>query len=301
MKLPKTTPIPLTYTPGDHFANSEYFAYGDYHLHYRIDPAIGTEKAKMLLIHGFGCNTEFFDEVVEYYTKAGIKCVRVDLPDFGYSTRETKGIHYVPQIEMVFALMDELDPDKTGWILVGHSMGGSVSLQMANEDCSRMNAIVLNAPLLMANVPEWLGKLIMVKPMVAFMQGALNYATPYEWLFKMAEYLMTFDLKYVLKFRGGVFMDSFKVADTGEGLCYMTAKTSVPDLSKLKDIDVPVQLVTGGRDLFVFPTKAQQLRDALPAGYDDQRLAKGGHCFVQNFAKETSELALDFLKKNHVI
>ena len=154
----------------------------------------------MFMIHGFGCDTTFFDELVERYTKAGIKCVRVDLPDFGYSTREDKNIHFVPQIQMLYALMDELDPDKTGWILVGHSMGGSVALQMANEDFSRFNAIILNAPLLMFNVPPWLSKFIMVKPMRVFMDKALVLFAPYDWLFKVIEFTMTMDPIYSLKY-----------------------------------------------------------------------------------------------------
>ncbi|MBO4382460.1 MAG: alpha/beta hydrolase [Clostridia bacterium] len=292
----------LTFETGKPFANSEYFEYGDYHLHYRIDPAKGAEKAKMFMLHGFGCDTTFFDELVERYTKAGIKCVRVDLPDFGYSTRETKGIKFVPQIEMVYALMDKLDTDKSGWILVGHSMGGSVALQMANTDASRFNAVILNAPLLMFNVPGWLGKFIMIKPMRVIMDKALALVAPYEKLFNIIELTMTMDPIYSFKkYDAKKFQGPFLVADAGTGLCYMTSKTRLPDLSKLKDIKAPVQLVTGNADLFVFPTKAKALRNALPAGYDDHVIKLGGHCFLQNRSKETAELALKFLKNNGLL
>lgn len=299
--MAKTTPIVLTFTPGQPFANSQYFEYGDYRLHYRIDPAKGTEKAKAFMLHGFGCDTTFFDELVEEYTAAGLKCVRVDLPDFGFSTRETKGIDYVPQIEMVFALMDELDPDKTGWIVVGHSMGGSVTLQMANEDANRFRAIVLNAPLLMANVPEWFGPIIMAKPMTKVMDATFKFVSPIGWLWKLMTLLMTFDLKYSLKYDPTKFSDPYMVEDAGTGLCYMTSKTRVPDLKELHKISVPVQLVTGNADLFVFPTKAKQLRAALPAGYDDHIIKMGGHCFLQNRARETAGLAIAFLKKNGLL
>ena len=113
--MAKAEQITLKFQPGEPFANSLYYKHGDYDLHYRIDPAVGTEKAKMFMIHGFGCDTTFFDELVERYTKAGIKCVRADLPDFGYSTRETKGINFVPQIPMLYELMDQLDTDKSGF------------------------------------------------------------------------------------------------------------------------------------------------------------------------------------------
>ncbi len=299
--MAKTELIKLKFQDGEPFANSQYYKYGDYDLHYRIDPAKGTEKAKMFMIHGFGCDTTFFDELVERYTKEGIKCVRVDLPDFGYSTREDKNIHFVPQIPMLFDLMDKLDTDKSGWILVGHSMGGSVALEMANQDFSRFNAIILNAPLLMFNVPPWLSKFIMIKPMCDIMDKALAFFGPHDWLFKVIEFTMTMDPIYSLKYDAKKFETPYSIEGSGTGLCYMTSKTTCPSLDELHKITVPLQLVTGTADLFVFPTKSAALRAALPAGFDDHKIQRGGHCFLQNRDKETAKLALDFLKKNGLL
>lgn len=294
--MAKAEPIILKFQKGEPFANSEYVTYGDYTLHYRIDPAKGAEKAKMFMIHGFGCDTTFFDELVEIYTKDGIKCVRVDLPDFGYSSREDKNTKYVPQTQMLFRLMDELDTDKSGWILVGHSMGGSVALQLASEDCSRFRAIILNAPLLMFNVPKWLSKFIVIKPMRDLMDKALAIFAPYDWLFNVIELTMTMDPVYSFKYDASKFKAPYLIEHGGAGLCYMTSTTSCPDLSTLKGVSVPVQLVTGNADLFVFPTKAKALRNALPDGFDDHKMKLGGHCFLQNRAKETAKLAETFLK-----
>ena len=66
--MSKATLSTLTYQDGAPYANSHYFADGEYQIHYRIDPARGKEKAKMFMIHGFGCDTTFFDELVERYT-----------------------------------------------------------------------------------------------------------------------------------------------------------------------------------------------------------------------------------------
>lgn len=299
--MAKTEPIRLKFQDGDPFANSQYYKCGDYDLHYRIDPAKGKEKAKMFMIHGFGCDTTFFDELVERYTKEGIKCVRVDLPDFGYSTREDKNIHFVPQITMLYDLMDKLDPDKSGWILVGHSMGGSVALEMANQDFGRFNAIILNAPLLMFNVPPWLSKFIMIKPMCGIMDKALAFFGPHDWLFKVIEFTMTVDPIYSLKYDAKKFETPYIIEGSGTGLCYMTSKTTCPSLDELHKITVPLQLVTGTADLFVFPTKSAALRAALPEGFDDHKIQRGGHCFLQNRDKETAKLALDFLKKNGLL
>jgi pimeloyl-ACP methyl ester carboxylesterase len=164
-----------------------------------------------------------------------------------------------------------------------------------------MKAIVLNAPLLMFNVPPWLSKFIMIKPMTAFMDKALELISPYGWIFKIMELTMTMDPIYSLKYDATKFTGPWQVKDTGTGLCYMTSKTHSPDLIRCKNIDVPVQLVTGTADMFVFPTKSAALRAALPAGFDDHKIKFGGHCFLQNRAKETAKLALDFLKKNGLL
>lgn len=302
MSLLKAVPVQQKFEDGHPFANSLYFKKGDYHLHYRIDEAKGKEKAKMFMVHGFACDTEFFDEVVDIYTKNGIKCVRVDLPDFGYSTKETKGIHYIHEIELLYALMDSLDTDHSGWIIYGHSMGGSVSLELVDNDTEkRFNAIILNAPLLMFNVPGWLSKLIMIKPMRVAMDTALAYVVPLEGFFKIAEFLMTFSVKYSLGFDPQKFIGPLAIKDAGTALCYMTSKTHLPNLDQLKDIDIPAQLVTGGWDLFVFPSKAHMLVKSLPDTLDKHRIWNGGHCFLQDKPKKTAKFALDFLKSNKII
>ena len=84
-------PFPFQTVSGDPFPNSEYHEYGDYKIHYRIDPAkTVTPVAKAFLIHGFACNTRFYDEMVEHLTAAGISCLRVDLPTSGSRRENTK-------------------------------------------------------------------------------------------------------------------------------------------------------------------------------------------------------------------
>lgn len=89
MGLKVIVPAELDQRDGHPFENSKYFTYGDYKIHYRVDEAHGKEKGKMFMIHGFGCATTFYDELCDEYVRRGMRCVRVDLPDFGFSTRES--------------------------------------------------------------------------------------------------------------------------------------------------------------------------------------------------------------------
>ena len=226
-------------TTGWPFKNSEYFDYGDYRLHYRTDPAKGKEKGKMFMIHGFGCNTTFYDELVERYTKAGFRCVRVDLPDFGFSTRETKGIKYVPRLELLLALIDHIDskekhPGK--WIIVGHSMGGSVTLDIANTDYDKASAYLLYAPMFMFIVPGIMSKMFQMKWMGAMMDTALKYVMPYDALVKLVLLFATSSPRYIAKYDVSLAADSLKLKDTGKGLCYMSSKASHPEYDDMKKI-----------------------------------------------------------------
>ncbi len=304
MKLLKTIEFAENkQTAGWPFANSEYFSYGDYKIHYRTDPAKGKEKGKMFMIHGFGCNTTFYDELVERYTKRGFRCVRVDLPDFGYSTRETKGINYVPRLELLLALIDELDskemnPDK--WIIVGHSMGGSVTLDIANADYDKAAAYMLYAPMFMFNVPKPMSIMFASKPMGAIMDTALKYVMPYDTLVKLVLLIATASPRYIAKYDVSLAADSLKLKDTGKGLCYMSSKASHPDYEDMDKIKQPVLLVWGGLDLFVPKSKVRKLSESLPKGTEIHTIKWAGHCLVQNFSKRCANYGIEFLKKNNL-
>lgn len=302
MKLKIVNPVELKQVDGQPFSNSKYFTYGDYKIHYRIDEPRGKAKGKMFMIHGFGCSTTFYDELVDEYLAKGLKCVRVDLADFGYSTREYKGINYVPRVEYLFALIDELDSQekKPGkWIVVGHSMGGSVALDLANTSTEKFSSAMLYAPMFMFNVTPMLEKVFMLKPMAAVMNTALKYVIGYDSLVRIVLDIATADISYMKKFEIWKAADPFKIKDTGTGLCFMSAHASHPDYEEVGNIDIPILLVWGGLDLFVPINKVIKLSNSLPQDKTEiHRVWRGGHCLVQDFAPQCAKFGIKFLKKN---
>lgn len=288
-------------TKGWPYANSEYFTHGDYKLHYRIDASKGSEKGKMFMIHGFGCDTTFYDEMVVEYTKKGMRCVRVDLPDFGYSTREVKGINYVDRVDMLIELMEYLDkqeknPDK--WIVVGHSMGGSVTLDIADRDLPNIKAFMLYAPMFMYNVPPFMSKMFQMKWMGAMMDTALKYVMPYDVLVKAVLLIATMSPRYIASYDASKAANPLKLKDTGKGLCYMSSKASHPAYEDMNKIKQPVLLVWGGLDLFVPKSKVNKLSESLPQSTEIYTIPLAGHCVLQNFAKKCAKYGVDFLKNN---
>ena len=295
-------PVPFRTVSGDPFPNSEYYEMGDYKIHYRIDPAkTVTPVAKAFMIHGFACNTRFYDELVEKLTAEGISCLRVDLPDFGFSTREYKGIHYIPQTEILAQMMKDFDEDDSGWILIGHSMGGSVATQMAIAEADAKDpeiaSLVLYAPLLMADSPKFLRDFMLNAPVGPLLDLILPLITPYDGLWKAVGFLMTFDWKYTKQMPAGVYRDALQVKHMGRGAAYMTAVASKPDINELGKITVPIELIFGGRDLFVMPNVAFKMWKKMPRQADKHVFLDGAHCFLQNQADRTWKTTKKFLQK----
>ncbi|NLL63414.1 MAG: alpha/beta hydrolase [Ruminococcaceae bacterium] len=283
------------------YENSKYFLTGEYKLHYRIDVPKGREKGKMFMIHGFGCDTTFYDELVIEYVSKGIRCVRVDLPDFGYSTRELKGIDYVNQVDMLIELMDYLDskerkPDK--WIVVGHSMGGSVTLDIATRGTEKYKALMLYAPMFMVNMPPTFSKIFLSNTMGKMLETVFKYVLPYDAVVKFIILIATMNPCYVKNYDISKASTPFKIQDTAKGLCYMSAHASHPSYESVGKIDIPILLVWGGLDLFVPPFKVIKLSKALPAETVIHTIRRAGHCLVQDRAKKCAKYGIAFLKTN---
>ena len=277
------------------FENSQYWVCGDYAMHYRIDKAAGKEKGKFFLLHGFWMNTMFYDELVEKLNAEGYTVYRVDMPSFGYSTRETKGIDYVKPADVIAKMIADLDDGK-GFILYGHSMGGSVAMEVALLAPKHVKALILNAPMFMRNSNDKQAERFLEPRMVSLLTTEAKLIQKLNKAIKLFVYVMTWDKDYAKSFDAKRFTAPFADPDAGESLGFFTGHVKKPDVKTLKDIKAPVQYVAGGRDLFVNKGAAKKIRKALPKGTDCRVIKGAGHCFPQAQTDLAVEYMLDFLK-----
>ena len=277
------------------FENSQYWVCGDYAMHYRIDKASGKEKGKFFLLHGFWMNTMFYDELVEKLNAEGYTVYRVDMPSFGYSTRETKGIDYVRPADVIAKMIADLDDGK-GFILYGHSMGGSVAMEVALLAPKHVKALILNAPMFMRNSNDKQAERFLEPRMVSLLTTEAKLIQKLNRAIKLFVYVMTWDKDYAKSFDAKRFTAPFADPDAGESLGFFTGHVKKPDVKTLKDIKAPVQYVAGGRDLFVNKGAAKKIRKALPKGTDCRVIKGAGHCFPQAQTDLAVEYMLDFLK-----
>ena len=277
------------------FENSQYWVCGDYAMHYRIDKAAGKEKGKFFLLHGFWMNTMFYDELVEKLNAEGYTVYRVDMPSFGYSTRETKGIDYVKPADVIAKMIADLDDGK-GFILYGHSMGGSVAMEVALLAPKHVKALILNAPMFMRNSNDKQAERFLEPRMVSLLTTEAKLIQKLNRAIKLFVYVMTWDKDYAKSFDAKRFTAPFADPNAGESLGFFTGHVKKPDVKTLKNIKAPVQYVAGGRDLFVNKGDAKKIRKALPKGTDCRVIKGAGHCFPQAQTDLAVEYMLDFLK-----
>ena len=277
------------------FENSRYWVCGDYAMHYRIDKAAGKEKGKFFLLHGFWMNTMFYDELVEKLNAEGYTVYRVDMPSFGYSTRETKGIDYVRPADVIAKMIADLDDGK-GFILYGHSMGGSVAMEVALLAPKHVKALILNAPMFMRNSNDKQAERFLEPRMVSLLTTEAKLIQKLNKAIKLFVYVMTWDKDYAKSFDAKRFTAPFADPDAGESLGFFTGHVKKPDVKTLKNIKAPVQYVAGGRDLFVNKGDAKKIRKALPKGTDCRVIKGADHCFPQAQTDLAVEYMLDFLK-----
>ena len=276
------------------FENSQYWVCGDYAMHYRIDKAAGKEKGKFFLLHGFWMNTMFYDELVEKLNAEGYTVYRVDMPSFGYSTRETKGIDYVRPADVIAKMIADLDDGK-GFILYGHSMGGSVAMEVALLAPKHVKALILNAPMFMRNSNDKQAERFLEPRMVSLLTTEAKLIQKLNRAIKLFVYVMTWDKDYAKSFDAKRFTAPFADPNAGESLGFFTGHVKKPDVKTLKNIKAPVQYVAGSRDLFVNKGAAKKIRKALPKGTDCRVIKGAGHCFPQAQTDLAVEYMLDFL------
>ncbi|MEO0471940.1 MAG: alpha/beta fold hydrolase [Bacteroidota bacterium] len=114
------------------FSNSHFTHIASLRVHYREWPPIGPEQGRILLIHGFCCNTFSWRNNVQRLQEAGLRVVAIDLPPFGFSDRRSR-INHSPslQAQLSWRLLDQIDSLRQPWLLMGHSMGAAVAGAMS--------------------------------------------------------------------------------------------------------------------------------------------------------------------------
>ena len=275
------------------FENSEFFTYGDYSIHYRKVEHQGFYKGRIMMLHGFGQSTYSWENMAAQMSAKGYDCYMADLPNFGYSTRENADVEAIDRETLIIELMKSIADDNR-WILAGHSMGGGVAINIAEE--MELRALFLVAPAPMSEIPSMMHPIVTSGVMTTVMNVVFKYLTKVDFLMRyivqMAsnnkEFAKTYDIEKVSA--------PLQLADTGTGLAYMMTRVRVTDLESTDKITCPVLIINASNDMIINDSMKSSVADALPDA-EHYMVEGGGHICHEDRAEEIADVVYDFLNK----
>jgi len=130
------------------FENSRFDTIEGFSVHYRVwNGNLEHPKGKILFIHGYAGSTFCFRNLYDTLEALGYKVIAVDIPGAGYSSRSLDFNHSNSHRgRFLWKLLDHIDAkDSTGWIIVGHSMGGGAAEAMAILRPGQTDCLILIA------------------------------------------------------------------------------------------------------------------------------------------------------------
>ncbi len=103
----------------------------------------GGTKPPMVFIHGLSSYLSFWEYQLPYFAKTH-RVIALDLPGYGASARPDAP--YTPPwfADVVSSWMTEIGVERA--VIVGHSMGGNIAVQLALSHPERVDRLVLSAP-----------------------------------------------------------------------------------------------------------------------------------------------------------
>lgn len=276
---------------GEPFADSRYYTVDDYTLHYRVVPAEGAQKGRILMVHGFLCSTYAWRNMAPEMASRGYECVLVDLPGFGYSTRETADMQKIPREELLVSLMQSIAPTDE-WILAGHSMGGGVCVNVAVERPVR--ALLLYCPCPQDAFPMWAKGIVTSKAMKTCMDLFFSYGTRLDPVVRLAILAATNDRDFARRYDLSGVTDPVRYDHFGAGMCEMMYSVQPTRLEEAGSIACPVLLCQADHDVILNRSMKQRMNGAFPQA-QTYTVQGGGHQCIENRAAELSDVTAAFL------
>ena len=276
------------------YEESQYFTYGDYDIHYRVIPAQGEQKGRIMMLHGFMCSTYAWRNIALEMSKKGYECVLADIPNFGYSTRETADMEIIDREILITELMKSIAP-MDEWILAGHSMGGGVAVNIAIEN--PVKALLLYCPAPQSEFPKEAQSIIQSDIVKNAMNAFFEYGTEVEPLVKVIIFMATLDYLFSKDYEVDGVTDAVQYDGFGAGMCEMMYNVRPTDLENADKITCPVLLVQASGDVVLNAQMKDQMNSAFPDATKYNVLG-GGHQCIENRATELAFVTNFFLYKN---
>ncbi len=247
-------------------------------------------------MHGIAASLHDWSNLAIELKNAGFETIALDLPGHGDSCKPEGLDHY--HLENVFDTMVE-------WIrslelavppiLVGHSMGGYLSLEYALRYPDQILGLILINPFFS---PDQIPALVRLGYRENMLAAAARRSVPgwfYDWMVEATSFLNPgrYFFKHDLPQKTRKQMaENYRQAAPGIFKLPFTARNLEP---YLPDILIPTLVIYGIRDTTLEPHFFERLINLLPHGQGIS--LKAGHVPHQSNAEETNQCILDFISR----
>jgi pimeloyl-ACP methyl ester carboxylesterase len=250
---------------------------------------------QMILFHGFSDSADTWRIVLDRLAQAGRRAVAFDLPGFGEADRLDPG-PILPQYDRFARAAVRKFAPEGGAIVVGNSLGGLISMRLAENEDIDLGGIIPVAPagLDMARWVTIVERDLVLRALLAAPLPLPSVAVRAV----VAEVYRRFafhrpgrvDPRVAVAFTRHL-ADRARVADM-----LATARRLVPEIRNpfdLEKISCPVMLVWGTHDALVFPTGAERVLEIVPES-TLVTFERCGHCPQIEEADRLVDLLVEF-------
>jgi pimeloyl-ACP methyl ester carboxylesterase len=247
--------------------------------------------APVILIHGLAASLFDWNDLLPELAGAGYAAYALDLLGHGQSHKPKHLGDYT--VENVFAHFNAWinSLELTGPLtLVGHSLGGYLSIQYALRHPERVRALVLADPFYSF---EQLPLLLRLYYRYPLLDATLIQHAP-EWLIRSVVDLTSLSIRNGYVLPKDVRMQTaadYKRANPGIFNILHSFKDLTPCLSSVSQ---PTLVLWGERDQTLAPALFQRILDEIPKA-SGSGLPGAGHVPHQSHAKEFNQRVLEFL------
>ncbi|MGN0446969.1 MAG: alpha/beta fold hydrolase [Acutalibacteraceae bacterium] len=260
------------------FSNSEFYEVGDYTVHYRVYKPDGAVKNRIFLIHGFCLSTVSFEGLAAEYVKRGYEVILADVPNFGYSSRETSKTELISREEVMFSLMEHLGGT---FIVGGHSMGGGIAINLAVDYPDTVTGLILFAPQTSVQATQFTSIFAKSGIMACMLNIVIKVALAFPPLVTGLVEMSFSDRQFAKDYDNSKITDPFKIEGTGTGIAIMMSHTRGSDLEAFSALTIPCVIVTAADDRVANADNLQAIIDNAPEGTVIKEGFDGGHMMME--------------------
>lgn len=246
---------------------------------------VSQPKAKVLLVHGYAEHCGRYDHFAEFLSKHQIALYSYDLQGHGKSSGSRANVKrfgdYISELDAVSKEIRSTTKDDAPWFLMGHSMGGLISVVYTLEHKpSWAKGVILSAPAMKIQDD--------ISPLLQKMSGVIGAIAPWLATVKLEAQWISKDPKVREEYNNDplIYRGGTKARFGAESI-----KTMKATQSRFAEFMHPILIMHGDDDRLIDPKGSQLLFDGISSADKQLQLVPTGYHEILNEPDQEETMA----------